>query len=96
MSETDEVVCRREGAAGTILLNRPAALNALTLGMVRTMRPALEAWANDPAVTRVVVMGAGEKAFCAGGDIRRLYELGRAGASPRRSPSGARNTSSTS
>jgi enoyl-CoA hydratase len=79
MSETDEVVCRREGAAGTILLNRPAALNALTLGMVRAMRPALEAWANDPAVTRVVVMGAGEKAFCAGGDIRRLYELGRAG-----------------
>src|SRR5215213_5392077 len=79
MSQADEVLCRREGAAGTILLNRPAALNTLTLGMVRELRRALEAWAADPAVTRIVVMGAGEKAFCAGGDIRRLYELGRAG-----------------
>jgi enoyl-CoA hydratase len=80
MNQTDEVVCLREGAAGTILLNRPAALNALTLPMVREMRRALESWAGDPGVTRVVVTGAGEKAFCAGGDIRRLYDLGRAGA----------------
>jgi enoyl-CoA hydratase len=78
MSES-EVVCERHGSAGLITLNRPQALNALTLGMVREMRRALDAWELDPRVTRVVVTGAGEKAFCAGGDIRRLYELGRAG-----------------
>jgi enoyl-CoA hydratase len=74
-----EVICERRGSAGLIMLNRPQALNALTLAMVRDMRRALESWAGDGAVTRVVVSGAGEKAFCAGGDIRRLYELGRAG-----------------
>lgn len=74
-----EVVCERRGAAGIITLNRPKALNALTLAMVRDMRRALDAWEVDPGVTRVVVTGAGDKAFCAGGDIRRLYELGRAG-----------------
>ena len=43
------------------------------------MRRALDAWAGDPAVTRIVVTGAGERAFCAGGDIRHLYDLGQAG-----------------
>jgi enoyl-CoA hydratase len=78
MSES-EIRCERRGAAGLIRLDRPRAMNALTLGMVRAMRQALDAWAADPAVTRVVVTGEGGKAFCAGGDIRRLYELGRAG-----------------
>ena len=75
----DEVICERQGAAGIITMNRPKALNALTLGMVRAMRRALDAWAGDAACTRVVVTGAGEKAFCAGGDIRRLYDLGLSG-----------------
>ncbi|HEX2555794.1 MAG TPA: enoyl-CoA hydratase/isomerase family protein [Microvirga sp.] len=79
MVESDEVLCERRGAAGVIVLNRPAALNALTLGMVRGMRRALDAWAGDPAVTRIVLTGAGGKAFCAGGDVRRLHDLGRAG-----------------
>ena len=79
MSQEVEAICERSGAAGLITLNRPAALNALTLSMVRAMREALDAWAADLAVTRIVVMGAGEKAFCAGGDIRRLYEAGRSG-----------------
>jgi enoyl-CoA hydratase len=78
MSES-EVVCERQGSAGLVTLNRPQALNALTLTMVRDMRRALDAWEIDPRVTRVVVTGAGEKAFCAGGDIRKLYDLGRAG-----------------
>jgi enoyl-CoA hydratase len=78
MSEA-EVICERRGAAGLITLDRPQALNALTLTMVREMRRALDAWETDPAVTRIVVTGAGGKAFCAGGDIRRLYELGKAG-----------------
>ncbi|MEH3147782.1 MAG: enoyl-CoA hydratase/isomerase family protein [Methylobacterium frigidaeris] len=75
----DEVLCERRGEAGLITLNRPKALNALTLGMVRRMRTALDAWAGDPAVTRVAVRGAGGRAFCAGGDIRRIHDDGRAG-----------------
>lgn len=55
-------------------LNRPAALNALTLGMVRDFHPVLDRWAADPAVRAVVVRGAGGRAFCAGGDIRALYD----------------------
>ena len=74
-----EATIERRGAAGVVVLNRPKALNALTLNMVRTIASALDAWERDRAVTRVVVLGAGEKAFCAGGDIRSLYDLGRAG-----------------
>ncbi len=62
-----------------LTLNRPQALNALTLTMVREMRRALDAWEKDASVTRVVVQGAGEKAFCAGGDIRQLTEDLKAG-----------------
>ncbi|WP_262271259.1 enoyl-CoA hydratase/isomerase family protein [Microvirga yunnanensis] len=79
MDESVDVLCERQGEAGLITLNRPKALNALTLGMVREMRRALDSWAQDPAVTRVVVQGAGEKAFCAGGDIRQLTEDLKAG-----------------
>ena len=74
-----EVLCERRGAAGVITLNRPQALNAITHDMVHDMRRALDGWAVDPAVTRIVVRGAGERAFSAGGDIRHLYELGMAG-----------------
>ncbi len=79
MDESLEVVCEKQGEAGLITLNRPRALNALTLTMVREMRRALDAWAEDPAVTRIVAQGAGEKAFCAGGDIRHLTERLQAG-----------------
>src|SRR5215213_9905276 len=79
MAKTAEIICETKGGAGLMTLNRPQALNALTLEMVRAMRRALDQWADDPQVTRVVVTGAGERAFCAGGDIRRLYDLGRAG-----------------
>ncbi|HZH12514.1 MAG TPA: enoyl-CoA hydratase/isomerase family protein [Microvirga sp.] len=79
MDETAEVICEKQGQAGVITLNRPRALNALTLTMVRAMRQALDAWAEDSQVTRIIVQGAGEKAFCAGGDIRRLTDLLQAG-----------------
>jgi len=79
MDESVEVLCEKQGEAGLITLNRPKALNALTLIMVREMRRALDAWATDPQVTRIVVQGAGEKAFCAGGDIRQLTEDLKAG-----------------
>ena len=74
-----EIICEARGQAGLVTLNRPRALNALTHGMVRAFRRALDAWENDPAVTRIVVTAAGERAFCAGGDIRMLYEAGKAG-----------------
>jgi enoyl-CoA hydratase len=76
---TDEILFERRGAAGFVTLNRPQALNAVTHAMVHALRAQLEAWADDDAVTRVVVMGAGGRAFSAGGDIRALYELGKAG-----------------
>ena len=76
---TDEILFERRGAACLVTLNRPAALNAVTHAMVLALRAQLAAWADDPAVTRVVIMAARNRAFSAGGDIRALYELGRAG-----------------
>jgi enoyl-CoA hydratase len=71
---TDEVLIRREGRAGRLTMNRPQALNALTLGMVRQMMPALLAWRSDPAVELVIIDATGERALCAGGDVRALYD----------------------
>ncbi len=73
-----DIVFERRGVAGLVTLNRPKALNALTLAMVRELHPQLRAWAEDPEVRHVVVTGAGDRAFCAGGDIRQLYDWGRA------------------
>ena len=72
------VVARREGAAGTLLMNRPRALNALDMGMIRGIRAALDAWRDDAAVKLALLEGAG-KAFCAGGDIRGLRDAAAAG-----------------
>ncbi len=77
--ETPEIICEKRGSAGLIHLNRPKALNALTLPMVHAIAQALDAWEHDPEVTRIVVDAEGEKAFCAGGDIRSIIELGKQG-----------------
>ena len=69
-----EVIIRREGRAGRITLDRPKALNALTLAMVREIAPVLEAWRTDPAVELVILDGAGDRGLCAGGDVRWLYD----------------------
>jgi enoyl-CoA hydratase len=74
-----EILFERRGTAGFVTLNRPKALNALTLNMVRLLARQLDEWERDPAVTRIVVAAAGGRAFCAGGDIRALYDLGIAG-----------------
>jgi enoyl-CoA hydratase len=81
MTEDAEVLFERRGAIGLITLNRPKALNALTHNMALLMMAQLASWAEDDAVKTIVVQGAGERAFCAGGDIRALYESGRAGTS---------------
>lgn len=74
-----EILTDRRGAAGLIVLNRPRALHALTHAMVRDLRTQLEAWLDDRAVTRVLLTANGSRAFCAGGDVRVLYDLGRGG-----------------
>ncbi|MBT0623325.1 enoyl-CoA hydratase/isomerase family protein [Pseudomonas fluorescens] len=70
----DEVLADVRNHIGHLTLNRPAGLNAITLDMVRSLTAQLQAWADDPQVYAVVLRGAGEKAFCAGGDIRSLYD----------------------
>ena len=75
-----DVLVRREGCLGRLTLDRPASLNALTLGMVRAIDAALTAWDRDDRVAVVLIEGEGERAFCAGGDIRTLYDAAREGA----------------
>ncbi|HLY55245.1 MAG TPA: enoyl-CoA hydratase/isomerase family protein [Stellaceae bacterium] len=74
--ETDDILLERVGGIGLITLNRPKALNAFTHEMYLTLEPVLDAWNADPAVAAVVIRGTGGKAFCAGGDIRALWESG--------------------
>ena len=76
---SDEIVFSRQGCAGLVTLSRPDALNALTRGMCVELHRQLDAWAVDDAVRVVVVTGAGDKAFCAGGDVVGLYRAGKAG-----------------
>jgi enoyl-CoA hydratase len=81
VAETAEptVIARHEGAAGTILMNRPRALNALDQGMIHDIAAALARFRDDPAAKLVVLEGAGGRAFCAGGDVRRMRDLALAG-----------------
>ena len=76
MTDEPHVLFEKRGAAGLITLNRPKALNALTHGMCLSMTMQLKAWAVHDDVKVVVIQGSGERAFCAGGDIRSLYESG--------------------
>jgi enoyl-CoA hydratase len=76
-----DVIVRAQGALRRITLNRPKALNALTLGMAVTMTTFLRSWATDPAVGTVLLDGSGERGFCAGGDIRALYDAAKSGSS---------------
>lgn len=75
----DEIRFERRGALGVVTLDRPKALNALSLGMIGALHETLDAWAADAGVTRVAIRGAGGRAFCAGGDIRHIYACGKAG-----------------
>ena len=70
MPDAPPALCRRDGRIGWITLNRPRALNALNLPMMRAATAALREWEDDPAVAVILIDGAGERGFCAGGDIR--------------------------
>lgn len=76
-STLGEILRERRGGLAVATLNRPKALNTLTLGMYRTLDPELVAWGTDPAIRAVLIRGAGDRAFCAGGDVRAIYEAGR-------------------
>jgi enoyl-CoA hydratase len=78
MSMSD-VLFEVRGRIGVITLNRPQALNALTHAMCNAIRPQLASWATDAGIAAVVIQGAGEKAFCAGGDVLGLHAAGKAG-----------------
>lgn len=72
-TSAEEVLLRVQGGLGRVTLNRPRAINALNHRMVISIAAALTQWADDDAVTAVVLDGAGERGLCAGGDIRAIY-----------------------
>ena len=74
-----DIIARIEGAAGRITLNRPEVLNALTYDMCLEIESLLDLWETDPNVVIIILDAAGERAFCAGGDITVMYETAKAG-----------------
>jgi enoyl-CoA hydratase/carnithine racemase len=74
---TDEVLISTDGAVGRFSLNRPKAIHALTLGMCQAMGEALAGWRADPAIELVTIDHHEGRGFCAGGDIRAIWESGR-------------------
>lgn len=71
-----EILFEQKGVLGLVTLNRPAALNALTLEMIRQMAGTLRRWQRDPSVHAVFFKGAGDRAFCAGGDLKQFHRAG--------------------
>lgn len=74
-----DVLLEIKNKVGVITLNRPKALNALNLNMIRQIYPVLKKWDVDPGVKLVVIKGTGDRAFCAGGDVRAIAEAGQKG-----------------
>ncbi len=72
-----DVILRKEGMLGHITLNRPNVLNALTHRMCASIYEALQGWVRDSSVHAILIDAVPGRAFCAGGDIRAIYELGR-------------------
>ena len=75
MRPSDDIRIEQRGGLVIVTLNRPRALNALSFEMCRALHDGLARWQADPAVHAVLIKGAGERAFCAGGDLRWLYEV---------------------
>ena len=76
---SDDIHIRVEGHAGRITLTRPQALNAMTYEMCLAIEGAFDAWADDDAVSLVILDATGDRAFCSGGDIAELFETGTKG-----------------
>lgn len=73
------VIARRQGRIGRLTINRPKTLNAVDHDMLRSIRDALERWREEPAIHAIVIEGAGDRAFCSGGDIRQVRNMALAG-----------------
>jgi enoyl-CoA hydratase/carnithine racemase len=73
---TDTVLTRVANRTGVITLDRPKALNSLSLDMVRALTAILREWEQDTGIDAVVITSTSEKALCAGGDIRFFHEMG--------------------
>lgn len=73
------VRCSRRGALGRLTLNRPERLNALSLPMIQTIARQLRTWDADPTIEAVLLDGAGERGFCAGGDLTVVHRSATAG-----------------
>ena len=71
---TEDIIFTQEGQLGVITLNRVSSLNALTLAMILALQHQLELWQEDPAIQAVVIKAVPGIAFCAGGDVRSLYD----------------------
>lgn len=77
ITQTDDILFTRDGALAVACLNRPKALNALTRGMCAALDQKLQEWERDASVRAVLLRGAGDRAFCAGGDVRHVAQIGR-------------------
>ena len=75
MRASDDIRIEQRGGVVIVTLNRPRALNALSFDMCRALYEGLARWQADADVHAVLIKGAGERAFCAGGDVRWLYEV---------------------
>lgn len=76
---SEELQVEQRGSLLVVTLNRPQVLNSLTLGMVRGIEALLDRAETDAGIAALLFIGAGDRAFCAGGDIRALYDAGKAG-----------------
>lgn len=77
MNVKEDILISTQKNIGILTLNRPEALNALTLSMVMTLQQQLIEWQDSPWIHAVVIRSVGPKAFCAGGDVRWLYDAGK-------------------
>jgi enoyl-CoA hydratase len=72
MTQATDIIFETCGRIGTVTLNRPQALNALNLSMIRALDQKLVEWAKDEKIEAVVITGTGDRAFCAGGDVKAV------------------------
>ncbi len=74
MNHCEDILFEQQNTVGIILINRPNALNALNMNMIALLSNQLAKWAIDPSIQAVIIKGEGDRAFCAGGDIRAIYQ----------------------
>jgi enoyl-CoA hydratase len=76
MNFDPNLLFERRGSLGIVTLSRPEALNALTLGMIQGIRRILKDCRGDDTVQAILFKGAGDRAFCSGGDVKAVYQAG--------------------